>query len=111
MAPSPPESMVELVGSTAVVTGAAQGIGYDVARHLMAAGADVLVFDINAEGATEAARTLAQEHPGRQAVPFAGDVANEDDWRSAFQAPSVKRSSNDSRRHSRRRTDSSRRST
>ena len=27
MAPSPPESMVELVGSTAVVTGAAQGIG------------------------------------------------------------------------------------
>jgi NAD(P)-dependent dehydrogenase (short-subunit alcohol dehydrogenase family) len=84
MAPSPPESMVELVGSTAVVTGAAQGIGYDVARHLMAAGADVLVFDINAEGATEAARTLAQEHPGRQAVPFAGDVANEDDWRSAF---------------------------
>jgi short chain dehydrogenase len=34
-----------LVGTSAIVTGSGQGIGYDIARHLMAAGADVLVCE------------------------------------------------------------------
>ena len=73
-----------LVGHAAVVTGAAQGIGYDIARHLMTAGADVLVYDINGPGAEAAARTLSEEVSGRRAVPFEGDVADEQAMREAF---------------------------
>ena len=79
-----PQAMVELVGSTAIVTGAAQGIGYDVARHLMAAGADVLLLDVNGDGAEKAAETLAREQSNRRAVPLAGDVTDEGAWQSAF---------------------------
>jgi NAD(P)-dependent dehydrogenase (short-subunit alcohol dehydrogenase family) len=74
----------ELVGSTAVVTGAAQGIGYDVASHLMAAGANVLLFDINGEGVATAAQTLGETYTNRRAVAFSGDVTDEEAWRSAF---------------------------
>src|SRR5436309_5149639 len=60
--PGPP--VLELVGASAVVTGAGQGLGYDVARHLMAAGADVLIFEIDGDRAAEAARSLRDEVPG-----------------------------------------------
>jgi glucose 1-dehydrogenase len=66
------------------VTGAGQGLGYDTARHLMAAGADVLVFELDGERAEEAARSLTREEPGRRALPFAGDVSNEDEVRAGF---------------------------
>src|SRR6266545_3091774 len=79
-----PVVALPLVGRSAVVTGAAQGIGYDIARHLMAAGADVLVYDINGPGAEAAATTLSEEVPGRRAVPFEGDVADEEAMRKAF---------------------------
>jgi len=79
-----PGATLELVGTSAVVTGAGQGLGYDIARHLMAAGADVLVFDIDGDRAQEAARALAAEQPGRRAVAFAGDVADETDMRAGF---------------------------
>lgn len=54
-----------VAGASAVVTGAGQGLGYDIARHLMAAGADVLVFEIDGDRAEEAARALSEEQPGR----------------------------------------------
>jgi len=73
-----------LVGTSAIVTGSGQGIGYDIARHLMRAGADVLVYDINGEVGEPAAEALTQEFPGRRAVAFVGDVASEDDMREAF---------------------------
>jgi len=77
---------LELVGGSAVVTGGGQGIGYEIARHLMAAGADVLLLELDAERGGEAARTLTAEHPGRTALAFAGDVADEHDVRAAFDA-------------------------
>jgi glucose 1-dehydrogenase len=73
-----------LVGTPAIVTGSGQGIGLDVARHLMRAGADVLVYDINPEVAGPAAQALTDEFPERRAVAFVGDVADEDDMRAAF---------------------------
>jgi 3-oxoacyl-[acyl-carrier protein] reductase len=73
-----------LVGKSAIVTGAARGIGFDIARHLMRAGADVLVYDIDGENAERAAQELSDEHADRRALPFAGDVADEDAMREAF---------------------------
>jgi NAD(P)-dependent dehydrogenase (short-subunit alcohol dehydrogenase family) len=76
---------VKLVGSSAIVTGAGQGIGYDIASHLMAAGADVLVFEIEPQRAHGAAERLSAEHPSRRAVAFAGDVTDEAAVRAAFE--------------------------
>jgi NAD(P)-dependent dehydrogenase (short-subunit alcohol dehydrogenase family) len=70
-----------LSGKAAVVTGAAQGIGFATAEALIAEGADVTVFDINAEGARSAAGRL-----GRSALPIAGDVADEADAAQAIAA-------------------------
>jgi glucose 1-dehydrogenase len=75
---------LDLVGTPAIVTGAGQGLGYDTARHLIAAGADVLVFELDGVRAEEAARSLMHDQSGRTAIPFAGDVSNEDDVRAAF---------------------------
>lgn len=51
-----------LDGRVALVTGAAQGIGTGIARRLAAAGAAVLVADVNERGAEEVAAGLAAEH-------------------------------------------------
>lgn len=42
----------------AIVTGAAQGFGYEIARGLAAAGAQVILADLNLEGADTAAASL-----------------------------------------------------
>jgi len=48
----------EFAGRTALVTGAASGIGLATARRLGAGGANVVIADHNAEGAEQAAETL-----------------------------------------------------
>jgi 3-oxoacyl-[acyl-carrier protein] reductase len=50
--------MFELTGQTAIVTGAAQGIGEAIARRLAQAGATVLIADLNLEAAQSAARSI-----------------------------------------------------
>jgi 3-hydroxybutyrate dehydrogenase len=52
----------ELAGRTAVVTGGASGIGRACARRLAEAGAHVIVVDISAEGAKEAASEAGGEY-------------------------------------------------
>lgn len=47
--------MGKLTGKSAVVTGAAQGIGFAVAKRLAEDGADVTIGDLNGPGAEEAA--------------------------------------------------------
>jgi 3-oxoacyl-[acyl-carrier protein] reductase len=49
---------VSLEGRTAVVTGAAQGLGEAIARALHARGASVVVADVNGEGAEHVAASL-----------------------------------------------------
>ena len=61
-----------LTGMVAVVTGGAQGFGYGIAESLVALGADIVVADMNAEGAAKAAATLGGGCRG-----FAVNVADE----------------------------------
>jgi NAD(P)-dependent dehydrogenase (short-subunit alcohol dehydrogenase family) len=63
----------ELTGQTAVVTGAATGIGEAIARRLAKAGAAVAVADLNLAGATEVAHSI-----GRDAFPVQIDIASSD---------------------------------
>ncbi|MEU5089316.1 SDR family NAD(P)-dependent oxidoreductase [Streptomyces sp. NPDC021356] len=51
----------EFAGRTALVTGAASGIGLATARRLGAGGAHVVIADFNAEGAEQAAADLTAE--------------------------------------------------
>jgi NAD(P)-dependent dehydrogenase (short-subunit alcohol dehydrogenase family) len=67
---------MELAGSSAIVTGAASGLGAATARALAAEGVRVTVFDLNAEGA----QAVASEVGGNHA---AGDVTNPEDCQRA----------------------------
>jgi 3-oxoacyl-[acyl-carrier protein] reductase len=59
----------------ALVTGAAQGIGRAIAETLAAAGAKVVVSDINGEGAAAAAAAIAADH-AVETTAVAGNVAD-----------------------------------
>ncbi len=61
----------DLNGQTAVVTGAATGIGEAIARRLAGAGATVAVSDVDAEGAGKVAASI-----GRGAFPVEIDIAD-----------------------------------
>jgi 3-oxoacyl-[acyl-carrier protein] reductase len=63
---------------TAIVTGAATGIGEAIARRLSAAGAAVAVADIDFEGASEVARSI-----GGTSFPLAIDITSPDSVRDA----------------------------
>ncbi|QMU77635.1 SDR family oxidoreductase [Streptacidiphilus sp. PB12-B1b] len=75
---SPPDAgpAQEFGGRTALVTGAASGIGLAVARRLAAGGAAVAVADFNGEGAREAAAALRAE--GAEALAVRIDVTDPD---------------------------------
>jgi 3-oxoacyl-[acyl-carrier protein] reductase len=57
----------DLTGQTAIVTGAATGIGEAIARRLAGAGATVAVADLNLEGANEVAASMGGGSFGVQA--------------------------------------------
>ena len=64
---------MRLSGKTAIVTGAASGIGAGIARRFVAEGARVVIADINAAAATALAAEL-----GDAAIAIAVDVADRD---------------------------------
>ncbi len=70
----------------AIVTGAAQGFGYEIARGLAAAGAQVVLADLNLEGAQAAAATLNSQFQRdvHWAVPV--DVTREDSVQEMVEA-------------------------
>ena len=68
----------DLTGQTAIVTGAATGIGEAIAGRLARAGATVAVADINLEGAASAASSI-----GAAAFPVALDVTRTESVRRA----------------------------
>ncbi len=65
---------MHLQGKTALVTGAAQGIGKAIALALAKAGADVAISDVNGEKAAEAAKEI--EALGVRAFSITGNVAD-----------------------------------
>ena len=66
--------MQDFAGQTAVVTGAASGIGAAIARELAARGATVIVSDQSLDACERMAAQIAGE--GGKALPFAADVAD-----------------------------------
>lgn len=68
--------MSNLNGKVAVVTGAASGIGKEIAMTLSRAGAAVAIADLNQAGADAVAREI--EQAGGKAMGVAMDVTNED---------------------------------
>ncbi len=54
-------NQIDLNGLNGVVTGGATGIGYAIAKRLIASGAAVSLWDINGEGMESASATLAAE--------------------------------------------------
>ncbi|MGW4375027.1 SDR family NAD(P)-dependent oxidoreductase [Streptomyces albidoflavus] len=69
-----PVSPDEFAGRTALVTGAASGIGLATARRLGQGGARVVIADYNAEGAASAAAALTDE--GIEAAAVTVDVTD-----------------------------------
>ena len=70
-----PTALHDLSGSTAIVTGAAAGIGFATARMLARHGATVAVVDVREPAMREAVAALAAE--GLTVRGWAGDVADE----------------------------------
>jgi NAD(P)-dependent dehydrogenase (short-subunit alcohol dehydrogenase family) len=53
---------MRLQGKTAIITGAASGIGRTTAELFAQEGANVVLWDVNVEKGTEVAATLPQAH-------------------------------------------------
>jgi NAD(P)-dependent dehydrogenase (short-subunit alcohol dehydrogenase family) len=70
---------MRLQGKTALITGAARGIGLEFARAYIAEGARVALADINAEAVEKAAQSL-----GPQAVAVQMDVTRQDSIETGF---------------------------
>jgi NAD(P)-dependent dehydrogenase (short-subunit alcohol dehydrogenase family) len=70
-----------LAGQTALVTGAARGLGRAAARRLAADGARVALLDRDGEGLGAAAKELARQ--GADVLPHAVDLTDEEGVRAA----------------------------
>ena len=71
--------MARMTGKTALITGAADGIGKAIATRLAQEGARVILTDIQAEKGAEAAREL-----GKNALFLAHDVSSEGSWQAVI---------------------------
>ncbi len=65
---------MDLTGRTAIITGGASGIGHGICRALAERGADIVVADLNTQGAEVVAAEVAEI--GRQSMVVALDVTD-----------------------------------
>src|SRR3989338_5814983 len=75
--PPPKDDHMNLQGRIAIVTGAASGIGYGIAKRYVEGGAKVAIADLKADAAEAAAAELTTMGPG-EAIGIAMDVTSED---------------------------------
>ena len=71
------KGLFDLTDEKAIVTGAAQGLGEQMALALAEAGADVDIVDINLEGASKVAASI--EDMGRDSIAIKADIAKVSD--------------------------------
>ncbi|WP_300599957.1 SDR family oxidoreductase [Niabella sp.] len=76
---------MEFANKTAIVTGAAQGIGFELCRQLAAGGAGVILNDLDPALAQTAATTINTQFPGR-VYAVGGDCSNPEVIRQLVQA-------------------------
>jgi NAD(P)-dependent dehydrogenase (short-subunit alcohol dehydrogenase family) len=76
------ESLFDLTGKVALVSGAASGMGRSMALALAKHGADLVLADRNTEGIADTAAQIAQL--GRRALPITCDVSEPDAIRALF---------------------------
>ena len=77
-----PLAAFRLDGKVALITGAAQGLGAEIATTLAGAGAAVFVTDIQADAI--AARSATLRGGGARAAHAVHDVTQESHWESAI---------------------------
>ncbi|CQR54003.1 SDR family NAD(P)-dependent oxidoreductase [Paenibacillus riograndensis] len=77
-------NLFDLSGKVAVVTGAAGGIGAELAKAFAAQGADVALLDLRPDKLITPAREI--ESAGRQTLSLGCDVIREDEIETAVQA-------------------------
>src|SRR4051812_7755699 len=68
----------KLAGQTAIVTGAARGIGHGIAQRFAEEGANVVLADLDENGVMKAADDISARY-GVKAMPIRIDVASPDD--------------------------------
>jgi 3-hydroxybutyrate dehydrogenase len=66
---------MQLDGKVALITGAASGIGHEIAKRYVAAGGRVVIADLNEDGAVAAAKQLGG---AKEAIGVGMDVSKED---------------------------------
>lgn len=66
--------MPGILGRTAIITGAAGGIGFELVRSFLAGGASVVMSDVD-NAALELARTALAEQGAQEMVAVAGDLS------------------------------------
>lgn len=74
-----------LDGRVALVTGAARGLGSEIAHALMQVGACVMITDVRESVGNETLSALATKAPGRVAF-MQQDITQESDWIATLQA-------------------------
>ena len=72
-----------LAGKTALITGAAQGLGAGIALALAREGARIVATDLNEAGASATAQTIERECGAGSAFAVRHDVTSADDWQAA----------------------------
>lgn len=76
------QSLFDLTGKVAVISGAASGLGKASALALASHGADLLLADLNEAGLNATAESITAM--GRRAVYQRADISNEDDIQKLF---------------------------
>lgn len=78
----------DLAGKTAVVTGSAQGFGLGIADYLASKGANVVVADMNADGAKAAASDIVDKY-GANAIAITTNVTDEESVKNLIETTAL----------------------